>query len=54
MESKLPFIYRTFFISIISAFSILIIPIPIAIYLLIKHYQLIKEQQSLIEPILET
>ncbi len=54
MEYKLPFIYRTFFISIISALSIFLIPIPIAIFLLIKHYQLIKEQQNLIEPILET
>ena len=54
MENKLPFIYRTFFISIISALSIFLIPIPIAIFLLIKHYQLIKEQQNLIEPILET
>jgi len=54
MENKLPFIYRTFFISIVSALSIFIIPIPITIFLLIKHYKLIKEQQILIEPILET
>lgn len=54
MENKLPFIYRTFFISIVSALSIFIIPIPIAIFLLIKHYKLINEQQALIEPILET
>lgn len=54
MEYKLPFIYRTFFISIVSALSIFLIPIPIAIFLLIKHYKLIKEQQTLIEPILET